>query len=103
GTFDASEYTLLGSTSGISPLPDTQIYTGNVTIDPTALTGITRMRVRSANQGGITAGSACNTGTVYGEFEDYLITINPGNSCFGTPTAGTINAPASVCAGVDFT
>src|SRR5690606_25071866 len=55
------------------------------------LTGITRMRVRQANQGGITAESACNTATVYGEYEDYLITIAPGTLCSDV-TGGTIVA-----------
>ena len=103
GTFDASEYTSLGSSTGISPLPSAYVYTGNVTIDAAALTGVTRMRVRQANQGGITSTSSCvNTG-VYGEFEDYLITINTGTGCTGTPVAGAASSPATVCPSVNFT
>lgn len=103
GTFDASEYTSLGSSSGISPLPSTYIYTGTVVIAQAAQTGITRMRVRQANQGGITAASACTNSGVYGEYEDYLINIDPAPTCSSAPSAGTVNAPASVCANNSFT
>jgi hypothetical protein len=103
GTFDASEYTSLGSSSGISPLPSEYIFSGNIVIPTSAQTGITRMRVRSANQGGITATSSCNTGTVYGEYEDYLITINAGTTCSGTPIAGTVTGSSTACAGGIFT
>jgi|GEM_PF-2601791 len=104
GTFDASEYTSLGSSSGLTPLPQKYYFTGNVVIDANALTGITRMRVRTANQSGITAASACNTGTVYGEYEDYLITINAGNFCTGLPVAGTSAASvlSVACTGSPF-
>jgi hypothetical protein len=104
GTFDASEYTSLGSVSVTIPSGGTtNIFTGNVTIAANALTGITRMRVRSANQGGITNTSSCLTTGGFGEFEDYLITINTGTICTGTPSAGSITGPSSVCPNVAFT
>lgn len=104
GTFDASEYTSLGSATVTIPSGGTSYtFTGNITIAANAMTGVTGMRVRSANQGGITSGSACVSSGVYGEFEDYLITIDPGTPCFGSPVAGTITGPSSICSGVDFT
>jgi len=102
GTFDTTEYTLIGTSTGISPLPTPYIYSGNIVIDPTAQTGITRMRVRQANQGGIAKTSACTNTGVFGEYEDYLININASNNCSGTPTAGTVVAPGSVCPGIQF-
>ncbi len=102
GTFDTSEYTLIGTSSGISPLPSNYIYSGNIVIDPLALTGITRMRVRQANQSGIAKTSACTNTGVFGEYEDYLININASNNCFGNPTAGVITSPASVCPTIPF-
>jgi hypothetical protein len=103
GVFDASEYTSLGSAVVAIPTGGTNyVFTGNVIIDQNALTGITRMRVRQANQGGITSTSACTNTGVFGEYEDYLITINPGTPCAGTPAAGTITAPGSVCASTSF-
>lgn len=103
GTFDAAEYTLVGTTNGIATLPSTQIYTTNVVIPANAQTGTTRMRVRQANQGGITATSACTNTGVYGEYEDYLIDIVAGTPCAGTPAAGTVTAPANICSNVAFT
>ncbi len=104
GTFDASEFTSLGSVSTTIPSGGTKhIFTGNIQVSPTAQTGITRMRVRSANQGGITATSSCITSSAFGEFEDYLITINAMSACTGTPTAGTISGTNSICANDPFT
>jgi len=100
--FDASEFTLIGSSTGITTLPANYTYSGNVYIPATALTGITRMRVRTANQGGITSASACTNSGVYGEYEDYLITIDPGTTCSGTPVGGTASGSAAVCPNVAF-
>jgi hypothetical protein len=103
GTFDTTEYTLIGTSTGVSPLPTAYIYSGNISISPTAQTGITRMRVRQANQSGIANNSACTNTGVYGEYEDYLINITTSNNCFGTPTAGSVTAPSNVCANTGFT
>jgi len=79
GTFDATEFTAFPNAVGITPLPTSYGFTANITVPATALSGITGMRIRTANQSGITAASACNTATVYGEYEDYLVDllINP--------------------------
>ena len=104
GTFDQAEYTSLGSVSVTIPSGGTtNIFSGNVTIDANALPGMTRMRVRTANQNGITNTSPCITTAAYGEFEDYLITINAGSICTGTPSAGTVTGPSAVCPNVNFT
>ena len=101
GTFDTSEYTLIGSSTGVTT-PATQVYSTNFIIPVTAMTGITRMRVRSANQSGIAKTSACTNSGVYGEYEDYLINITAATNCSGMPTAGTVNAPATVCPNIPF-
>jgi hypothetical protein len=93
GIFDALEYQSLGSAAVTIPSGGVSYtFTGTINVNVGALTGITRMRVRSANQDGITATSACNTGGVYGEYEDYLITITAGTACTGTPSGGTASA-----------
>jgi GEVED domain/Secretion system C-terminal sorting domain len=73
------------------------------TVPFTSTLGLTGMRIRSRavnNQNG--AGDAClNFGS--GEAEDYTINIIPNTPCSGTPTAGTSNAPASICPSVNFT
>lgn len=68
GTFDASEYTYIGSGSSSAPI------TGNISIPTTALTGITKMRVKVRWSTTQTSTSAC-TGYSYGETEDYNINL----------------------------
>jgi hypothetical protein len=102
GTFDASEYTLVGTgpASGFAAL--NLSLTGNVTIPATALTGPTRLRVRS-NNGGVVGNQACFN-NYFGEVEDYLVTIVAPTACVGTPTGGTATASStSVCPGTPFT
>ncbi|MEO5946055.1 MAG: choice-of-anchor J domain-containing protein [Chitinophagaceae bacterium] len=69
GIFDAAEYTNFGNTPGGT-------VTNNIIVPPTALLGITRMRVRVRYSTAITSGQAC-TGFVYGETEDYKVNIVP--------------------------
>ncbi|MDB5203721.1 MAG: hypothetical protein JWQ27_3130 [Ferruginibacter sp.] len=69
GTFDATEFTLLGSANGAT-------ITSNVTIPVTALAGTTRMRVRVRFATALTGADACSAYT-YGETEDYNVTITP--------------------------
>ena len=81
GTFDATEYTLVGS----SNLTATDVtFPVSLTVPTTALAGPTRMRVRWRN-GAFTSADACTTNTAagcvngcnwYGETEDYLVTIS---------------------------
>ena len=74
GTFDASEYTLLGSSS----LTGSDVTFSGVTlaVPATALAGPTRVRVRWRNSP-FTSADACTGGATnwYGETEDYLISI----------------------------
>lgn len=72
GVFEAGEFTLVGTGSG-------SVVTGNINIPGTALSGNTLMRVRVAAVAGNLATSdlACNETQVYGETEDYAITITP--------------------------
>jgi hypothetical protein len=102
GTFDASEYTLVGTgpATGFSAL--NLSLTANVTIPATALTGPTRLRVRS-NNGGVVGNQACFN-NYFGEVEDYLVTIVAPTACTGTPTGGTATASSTaVCPGTSFT
>ena len=99
GTFDANEYTPLGTVTGA--VGTDNVYTANVTIAATAQLGLTRMRVRSQNQDGLTSADACATFNMYGEAEDYLVNITAGTACTGQPTAGIVAADeTSVCPNV---
>jgi hypothetical protein len=101
GTFDASEYTLIGTgpATGFTNL-DLSL-TGSVAVPATALTGPTRMRVRS-NNGGVVGNQACFN-SYFGEVEDYLVTIATPTACTGTPTGGTATASsATVCPATSF-
>lgn len=104
GTFEASEYTNLGSNVG-----NGGVITGNIAI-PAGISGITtRMRVRVRFSTAWTSGLPCSTVT-FGETEDYNVTIQPcvpvtvtsqpvnasvtcgGNTTFSVGTAGSIPA-----------
>ena len=105
--FEASEFTNLGSFTQ-NPVPSggaSHTFTANINIPGGALTGVTGMRVRQANGSGVASGSACPTSTVYGEYEDYLITINAGTACAGAPNAGTVAASVAnvACGTLPFT
>jgi subtilisin-like proprotein convertase family protein len=72
GQFDAAEYTNVGSNAG-----NGGNITNTINIPATALTGVTRMRVRVRfGTGALTSGQAC-TGYAYGETEDYNVNIQP--------------------------
>jgi hypothetical protein len=107
GAFDASEFTFLGSTTVFTGTKMPFTFSGNVIIPANALTGITRMRVRGANSSTSVASSGangpCGTG-VFGEYEDYLITINAGTACSAAPSAGTVASTLNnvACNGVPF-
>ncbi|MBF9220908.1 beta strand repeat-containing protein [Hymenobacter ruricola] len=90
GTFEASEYTLLGTSS----LTATDVTFAGVTlaVPATALAGPTRARVRWRNSA-FTGADACVSGATawYGETEDYLVSI-----CLPA-TAGFSYGSASYC------
>ncbi|RYH14703.1 hypothetical protein EON65_33205, partial [archaeon] len=82
GSFEASEFTALTGT-----VATVWVYTGNVTIPFSAMTGTTVMRIRSSYSAPIAANSACGTYS-YGETEDYFVTIAAPMPCAGTPAPG---------------
>ena len=76
---------------------------GTIIVPATALTGVTRMRVINAINGGIPMATACG---VYngGETEDYKVNIVAPVLCTGTPTPGnTITSETIVCTNSNFT
>ncbi len=95
GTFDAGEFNTVGAGTTIG------IQAMTFTVPLTALTGQTGLRVRS-NDFTIFNTDACNN-LPDGETEDYIITIDTTYPCSGTPVAGTISGPDSVCSSQIFT
>lgn len=69
GTFDNNEYSLIGNGNNVT-------INGSITIPSSALTGLTRMRVRVRYNAAVPAGNACND-LVFGETEDYAVNITP--------------------------
>ncbi len=71
GTFEASEFTYIGTGSG-------SVVTGNIAIQTTTA-GTKRMRVRVAAVGAAAAtdDQACDEDSEYGETEDYTVNIQP--------------------------
>jgi hypothetical protein len=99
GTFDASEFTSISTSTSSATLSTT------LAIPATALGGTTRMRIRTESTGValVTAGRACDT-FVYGETEDYTITIVAAVPCAGTPpTATATTSTSTVCPTGSFT
>lgn len=81
---------------------DAIVLNGNIAVPLTALGGSTRMRVMKRFNG-YPSGS-CQTGSGYGQVEDYTLAVTPGENCTGTPTVGPATASvATVCASVPFT
>ncbi len=88
GTFSATEFTAIGNgTGGVT-------FTNNITIPLTALTGVTRMRVRDRYNTALTGADAC-LGYSYGETEDYLINITSSTPCTTPTEAGVISGPTT--------
>jgi hypothetical protein len=101
GTFDASEYLLLGSSDSIATIVRRR---QNLTVPTTALLGPTRVRVRWRNDP-FTGADACVAGTSiwYGETEDYLITIADAPTCTAPPLTVTVaSSVASACTNGSF-
>lgn len=104
GQFETTEFTNLGNNVG-----NGGVLSNNIAIPSTALNGTTRMRVRVRFSTAWTNAQAC-TGVVYGETEDYHVTIAPcvpititsspantsttcgGNASFTVATSGTLPA-----------
>ncbi|MBS1764673.1 MAG: hypothetical protein JSS90_06895, partial [Bacteroidetes bacterium] len=79
GTFDASEFTYLGTGNGV-----TINGTLNIPLSPSQ-TGITAMRVRDEWGTILTGGNACLVYS-YGETEDYLVNIG-SQTCLNAPVS----------------
>ena len=97
GVYEPSEYSVIATS-------ETSMATANFTVPPTALTGLTGMRLRSIDNfaGPLGSGDACtyeNSGTT----EDYYVTIDTTLPCTGMPGVGSISGPDSVCVGDSFT
>ena len=77
------------------------IVSTTITIPVTATVGITRMRVIETES---SIGQAPTGTYLWGETEDYCVTIVAAPSCSGTPNAGTAIIPlATGCASSNFT
>ncbi|MGI4873981.1 MAG: beta strand repeat-containing protein [Janthinobacterium lividum] len=102
GTFDASEYMLLGIQTAINA---DYTFTATLMVPATALLGQTRVRVRQRN-GSFSGTDACTSGTTtwYGETEDYFITIVAPTTCSAPPATVTATADVTnACANLSFT
>ncbi|MFN4893213.1 MAG: GEVED domain-containing protein [Bacteroidota bacterium] len=71
GQFDANEFTSIGTNAG-----NGGVITNTINIPATALTGVTRMRVRTRFNTALTNTQAC-FGYAFGETEDYNVNIQP--------------------------
>ncbi len=106
GTFDASEFVGLGTTNGNNT---PQTLSTSIGIPQSAMSGITKMRVKNRYSTTQTGTSSC-TGYDYGECEDYninlvcpsiAITTNPSNSTI-CPGANTTFTAASTGFGLSY-
>lgn len=97
GVFDTTEFIMLGSNSS-SAFP--VMFSQAISVPSTVLDGSIRMRIRSQHYGfGLSAADACSM-LVYGETEDYIIHLQSGIGCAGTPSPGmTIASASSACYG----
>ena len=94
GTFDASEFTNLGTSPAAG-----SIVTASITIPVTATVGNIRMRVKAQHDQAIAATSSCAIPYLgNGEYEDYSVNILSPISCSGTPIVGAaISSKAIAC------
>jgi Ig-like domain CHU_C associated/GEVED domain/Bacterial Ig-like domain (group 2) len=101
GTFDASEFTFIGTgASSTTPM----VFSNFINIPITANPGIARMRVRSKYGSALIADVEACTPFTYGQTEDYLVNIQPANSCDNTFNPGnTLSTINPVCPSVQFT
>ena len=107
GTFDASEYLVVGA-NPTSTAGSTITVTPTLAIPATALLGPTRMRIRTQYNSTSTSypldGTSACISTIYGETEDYTITLAASVACTGTPPAISLASSATtVCGGTAIT
>lgn len=101
GVFTTDEISYIGQANYENPT----VY-GNLIIPATALTGITRMRVRGiyyATQNSFTSSTnpGCAAISTWGETEDYLIDIQNSVPCAGTPVSGTLTTSTTALCALD--
>ncbi len=84
-----------------SPGSGTAPYSYVVTIPPTAVPGITRMRVICRFVTVPLSNEYCGNTFSFGECEDYNLEVLPTTACAGMPIAGTVTpgGPLTQCAG----
>ena len=75
--------------------------TGSINAPFTSLTGLTGMRVTIV-EGGSGAGLTSCLSYNYGETEDFLVQINAGSPCAGTPAPGNTTGPSAACPSANF-
>ncbi|MEZ0007513.1 hypothetical protein ABH942_002895 [Flavobacterium sp. 28YEA47A] len=94
GSFDASEFTNIGSSPAAG-----SVVTTSITIPATVPVGNIRMRVKSQYSQAIAATSSCAEPYLgYGEYEDYTVTVISPTECTGAPVVGAATSTqASVC------
>jgi len=97
GTFDSTEWNQIATNAQAS-----STSTINIAVPANAVAGQTGMRIRSRSVGSPNGPNDACTTMYSGETEDYVVTIVAAPACTGTPTAGTISGPASICSGMDF-
>jgi len=84
GAFDAAEFTLIAtsSPSNTGASPSALFSTHSITIPSAALTGLTKMRIRTqAASLALFTGADAQSSLPSGETEDYFITILEADSC----------------------
>lgn len=88
---DPGEQIYVENVTTVSP----RVITGTFVVPFSATTGTTTMRVIVA-EGYSGAGLTPCLSYGYGETEDYIITVNPGAQCAGTPASNTIVATTTL-------
>lgn len=97
GSFDPSEYTMLGNPLSNAGLPTI----AQIAVPANALTGNTNMRVRYVTQWNFMGASDACTFYYDGETEDYTIYIDHPPVCSSTPVGGTLPATVNICPGTN--
>jgi hypothetical protein len=96
GVFEQSEFSFSGPFTAAT---NSSVYY----IPPSALTGNTRLRIKTTGSSTISATGACFNDLQSGETEDYSVTIGNAPDCSGAVSAGTIATVASICPSTNFT
>jgi hypothetical protein len=91
GTLETTESFSAGTNAGASGTS-----TISISIPANATTGITRMRIRGADDVAITTSQACGaSGSGFGQALDYYVNIFAQPACSGIPAPGSISASST--------